>query len=90
MYFGAEVSLCHASLDVPPDLQLNNNWNSLMSLCAKEKEYEASDRHPKLLRYVREQIEQLGKELGFSRGQIRTRDFRAEKSGNNIIRVITD
>jgi len=61
-----------------------------MSLCAKEKEYQASGRHPKLLRYVTEQIEQLGKELGFSGSQIRTRDFRAEKSGNNIVRIITE
>jgi hypothetical protein len=75
---------------VPRDLQLNNNWNSLMSLCAKEEEYRANGRHPKLLRYVTEQIEQLGKELGFSTGQIRTRDFRAEKFGTYIVRVIKD
>jgi hypothetical protein len=75
---------------MPWDLQLKNNWNALLSLCAKEREYQAAGRHPKLLRFVSEQIDQLGQELGFSTGQIRTRDFRAEKSGAHIVRVIAE
>jgi hypothetical protein len=32
----------------------------------------------------------LGKELGFSTSEIRTRAFRAEKSGMHIVRIITE
>ena len=72
------------------DLQLENRWNALMSLCGKEREYQASGRHPKLLRLVREQIDHLGADMGFSERQIKTREFRAEKSDGHIVRIIAD
>ena len=72
------------------DLQLENRWNALMSLCGKEREYEANGRHPKLLRLVREQIDHLGVEMGFSERQIQTQEFRAEKSDGHIVRIIID
>ena len=61
-----------------------------MSLCGKEREYQASGRHPKLLRLVREQIDHLGGDMGFSERQIETREFRAEKSDGHIVRIIVD
>jgi len=72
------------------DLQLENRWNALMSLCGKEHEYQASGRHPKLLTLVREQIAHLAGEMGFSELQISTREFRAEKSDGHIVRIIAD
>ena len=59
-----------------------------MSLCGKEREYQASGRHPKLLRLVSEQIDHVGRDMGFSERQIRTREFRAEKSDGRIVRII--
>ena len=72
------------------DLQLENRWSALMSLCGKEREYQASGRHPKLLRHVSEQIDHLGRDMGFSERQIGTREFRAEKSDGRIVRIIAD
>ena len=72
------------------DRQLENQWNALMSLCGKEREYQASGRHPKLLRHVREQIKHLGGDMGFSERQIKTREFRAEKLDGHIVRIIAD
>ena len=61
-----------------------------MSLCGKEREYQASGRYRKVLKLVREQIDHLGGDLGFSERQIRTREFRAEKSDGHIVRIIAD
>jgi hypothetical protein len=72
------------------DPQLESNWTALMALCATEREYQTEKRHPRLLKFVSAQIDQLGKELGFSPRQIATREFRAVKSGARIVRVITE
>jgi hypothetical protein len=72
------------------DLQLESRWNALMSLCGKEREYQASGRHPKLLKLVREQIVHLAGDLGFSERQIKTREFRADKSDGHIVLIIGD
>ena len=61
-----------------------------MSLCAKEKEFRTENRHPKLLPFIRERIEQLAAEMGFARQLIERREFRAEKIGDHISRIITD
>ena len=86
------VFTCEAS-PVPPmsrPSSLDKQWQELMSLCAKEAEFLAGDKHPKLLRFVSEQIDQLGAEMGFSHGQIRTREFRAERDGDHIVRAMTE
>ena len=75
---------------MPRNLQLSSNWNALMSLCATEREYRAAERHPKLLRFISDQIDTLARDVGFSDRQIRTREFRAEKSGMHIVRIITE
>jgi hypothetical protein len=69
---------------------LDQRWHGLMLLCRKEEEYVASRAHPKLLKLVRAQIVVAARELGFSARQIVTREFRAEREGDRIIRVITD
>ena len=75
---------------MPLNVQLNNSWTALMDLCAREREYSATNQHPKLLRFVSEQIDQLAAELGFSPHQIARREFRAEKSGVHIVRIIRE
>ena len=73
-----------------PDRQLSSNWYALMSLCAKEQEYREARKHPKLLRFVSDQIDVLARDLGFTVRQIRTREFRAEKRGAHIVRILPD
>ena len=70
---------------VPRPTQLDTNWNTLMSLCAKERELQQDKNHPRLLRLVSEQIDQLARDMGFSPNKIRTRDFRARKDGERIV-----
>ncbi len=70
--------------------ELDRQWQDLMSLCKREKEYRTEQRHPKLLRYVTEQIDQLAKEMGFAEHQIKTREFRAAKDGEHITRLLIE
>ena len=44
---------------------LDNKWDELMSLCKKETELKRDDVHPKLVRFLGDQIDRLAKELGF-------------------------
>lgn len=69
---------------------MENRWNALMSLCSKERDYQASGRHPKLLKLVREQIDHLAGDMGFSERQIKTREFRADKSAGHIVLITGD
>jgi hypothetical protein len=75
---------------VPRLTQLDKQWQELMSLCAREKEFRTENRHLKLVRFISERIEQLAAEMGFSDRLIRSREFRAEKDGDHISRIITE
>lgn len=68
---------------------LDQRWAQLMALCRSEAQYRADGTHPKLLRHVTAQIDELAAEMGFSERSIATRDFRAERDGNRITRLIT-
>jgi hypothetical protein len=68
---------------------LDRRWAQLMSLCQNEAQYRADDTHPKLLRLLKTQIDELAGEMGFSQRSIATRDFRAERDGDRITRIIT-
>jgi hypothetical protein len=60
-----------------------------MSLCRQEAQLQEQN-HPKLLKFVRNQIERLAREMGFSERHIQTRDFRAERDGRHIVRFATE
>jgi hypothetical protein len=70
--------------------KLDRQWHELMFLCEKETSYQREGNHPKLLRLITAQIEDLAGQMGFSRRQIETREFRAERSGERIVRIATD
>ena len=70
--------------------QLDKQWQELMLLCAKEKEFLTDNRHPRLLILVSKQIDELAATIGFSDRQIRTREFRAVRDGERIIRALTE
>ena len=70
---------------------LDTQWQNLMSLCASEARLKAKGRdHPKVLKLVNDDIEQLAREMGFSERQIATREFRAERDGKRITRIVAD
>ena len=68
---------------------LEKQWEELMALCRQEAKLQAEN-HPKLLKFVGQQLERLASEMGFSDRQIGTREFRAERSGRHIVRVAID
>jgi hypothetical protein len=70
--------------------ELDRHWQDLMSMCQREQEYMAEHRHPKLLRYITEQIDTLAADMGFSERQIQSREFRAAKDGEHISRVLIE
>ncbi|HZT78002.1 MAG TPA: hypothetical protein VFA27_15215 [Vicinamibacterales bacterium] len=70
----------------PLDLQ----WQQLMSLCESEVSLRAKGHQARLLNLVASDIERLAGEMGFSARRIATREFRAERSGGHIVRIVTD
>jgi hypothetical protein len=69
---------------------LEKQWQELMTLCADEAKFNAEGNHAKLLNVIASRIEELAAEMGFSGRRIVTRDFRAERDGDRILRIITD
>jgi hypothetical protein len=74
----------------------NTFFHELVSLCKKEAEFKRDNRHPKLARFLGDQgdqIDKLAKEFGFRDDQIQQiplREFCAEKSGDHIVRLLTE
>jgi len=69
---------------------LDTQWQRLMSLCASEAKFRAEGNHPRLLKLLKSDIDQLARDMGFSEQRIVTRDFRAERQGDHILRIVTD
>lgn len=59
-----------------------------MSLCENETRFKEERSHPRLLKLVTAEIVELATAMGFSSERIETRDFRAERNGNHIVRII--
>jgi hypothetical protein len=68
---------------------LESQWQNLMALCAREAQFHAEGTHPRLLKLVTAEIDALAREMGFNERLIVTRDFRAERDGERITRIIT-
>jgi hypothetical protein len=69
---------------------LDRDWDALIELCRQETELTESAAHPKLLAHVSREIERAAQRLGFRIDQIQRREFRAEKEGGRIVRLLTD
>jgi hypothetical protein len=69
---------------------LDQQWQQLMALCESEVSLRAKGHRAPLLRLVATDIERLAQEMGFSSRLIATRDFRAERAGGHIVRIVTD
>jgi cytochrome P450 len=70
--------------------ELDRQWEELMSLCREEAALKRDNPRPMLLKFLGNQIDRLAGELGFSDSQIRRREFRAEKDGEHIVRMIAE
>jgi hypothetical protein len=75
---------------MPKPTHLDRQWQQLMSLCESEAKFQTTEQHPKLLRLIRSEIEELASQMGFPPRRIATRDFRAERRGDHIARIIND
>jgi hypothetical protein len=77
-------------ITVPRVSDLDRDWQELMFLCDKETELVRDGTHPKVLAFIRTQIESLASQMGFSAAQIQARQFRAERDGQHITRILPE
>ena len=75
---------------MPPLSKLEKQWDELMLLCHREKEYLTDQTHRALVRVLARRIEELAREMGFSEAQIAGRNFRAEKTDGRITFLIIE
>ncbi len=75
---------------MPREHPLDREWQQLMSLCQNESRFRDDGSHPRLLKLVSAEIDALARAMGFSERRIATRDFRAERDGSRIVRIIAD
>jgi uncharacterized protein YqgV (UPF0045/DUF77 family) len=75
---------------VPRHTQLERQWDELMFLCRREKEYLADQTHRVLVKVLTRRIDELAREMGFGEAQIQGRNFRAEKTDGRITAIVTE
>ena len=75
---------------MPKLTTLDKQWQQLMALCENESNFRSTGRQPRLLKLIASDITQLAGEIGFSARRIASRDFRAERDGDHIVRIIAD
>jgi hypothetical protein len=73
---------------MPRLTNLDRQWQQLMALCASESKLRDAGDHPRLVRHVAAEIDQLATEMGFTPRRIASRDFRAEREGGHIVRIV--
>ena len=77
-------------LAMPKITALDKQWQQLMSLCESESKFRHEGGHARLLKLISTDIDQLASLMGFSATRIATRDFRAQREGGHIVRIIVD
>jgi hypothetical protein len=75
---------------MPKITPLDKQWEELMFLCRREADFLKDRSHPKVLKLVSRHIDELAAQMGFSRRQTQTREFRSERSGGHIVRIVKD
>lgn len=68
--------------------QLDKEWAQLMSLCESEAKLRSEGGHPRLLKLISSDIDELARRMGFSAERIATRDFCAQRNGDHIIGIL--
>ena len=69
---------------------LDRQWRQLMALCESEATFRDEPGYARLKKLVASEIDQLAAAMGFSERRIATRDFRAERDGDHIVRILPD
>ena len=77
-------------MSMPKITSLDKQWQHLMSMCESESKFRAEGSHPRLLKLLKSEIDQLATQMGFSARRIATREFRAARDGDHIIAIITE
>jgi hypothetical protein len=75
---------------MPRITNLDKQWQQLMALCESESKLRSDGNHPRLVRHVTSEIDQLATAMGFSPRRIASRDFRAEREGGHIVKIAAD
>jgi hypothetical protein len=75
---------------MPKITSLDKRWEQLMSLCESESKFRKEGGHPRLLKLLASEIDELATHMGFSAGRIATREFRAERDGDHIVGIIPE
>ena len=75
---------------MPKLTPLDKQWDELMFLCRKESEFREDGGHPKVLKLITRQIDELAAEMGFSQQITKAREFRSERSGGHIVRIVKE
>ena len=74
----------------PRRTPLERQWEELMLLCDREREYLAERTHRVLVNVLTRRINDLAREMGFSEDQIQRRNFRAEKTDGRITSIVRE
>jgi predicted YcjX-like family ATPase len=69
---------------------LQRQWDELMFLCQREKDYLTDQTHRVLVKVLTRRIDELARQMGFSEAQIQGRNFRAEKTDGRITSIVTE
>ena len=69
---------------------LQRQWDELMFLCQREKEYLTDQTHRVLVKVLTRRIDELARQMGFSEAQIQGRNFRAQKTYGRITSIVTE
>jgi hypothetical protein len=72
---------------MPRQTPLEKQWDELMFLCGREKQFQEEKTHRVLLTVLKRRIDELAREMGFGENQIETRDFRAERVDGRIVSI---
>jgi hypothetical protein len=75
---------------MPKVTDLDKQWRHLMTLCESESKMRKEGMHPRLVKLLASDIEQLGAQLGFDARRIASREFRAQRDGDHIVAIITE
>jgi hypothetical protein len=67
---------------------LEKQWDDLMSLCRQERELQDAGNHPRVLKLISREIDDLARAMAFTERRIVTRDFRAERQGDRIVSIV--
>ena len=74
----------------PHQTLLEKQWDELMLLCQREKQYLDEQTHRVLVKVLTRRIDELARQMGFKEAQIQNRNFRADKTDGRITSIVAE